>query len=313
MVAGSVIHVEWLNENRNRRYPFLDTASMRDQSGTVEVPDELLVDLTFPVNALEFDAAAFYLHSLTVFSGGIIVSIGYVGATAPIAVRAITLAEHTDNRTYYIEGVGDFNDCVGRIAVGRIDKIMDYGGTYTFDPTAAPLLPSVIRPTIRGISGLRIVSADNEESELLYGDVELIAGANITFDVAEVSPGVNELRISAVNNPDFESECECDDGAGDRRCIETINDIPPDADGNFDLTAVGCLTLTPQATGILMEDNCADPCCGCEELNVLRDELVRLNTQIATQEGFASRALSSIEQLNQVILAAKLGNINPCA
>jgi hypothetical protein len=312
MVAGAIVHTEWLNENRNRKYPFWDGCSLRDASGSMRVPNELIVDLVFPVHALTYDVSQFYLAELTVFGGGVTISLGYSGTT--IATRTITEAEHTENRTYYIEGTGDFVDSVGRIIIGRMENIKDYGGTYSFNVADARLLPTVLRPSLRGVSALRVITADNNISELLQGDIELIAGDNITMTITPGGdPDTKRLKISATTTSDFDEACECPDEAQGEP-IKTINGVGPDATGAFFLEGLGCVALdnAAVANGIRITDTCAEPCCGCEELDVLRDEVARLGTQIATQRAFAQRALSAIEQLRDVILSSKFGSVVPC-
>ena len=311
MVTGGIVHTDWLNENRNRKYPFFDGASMIDDSGSITLPNELIVDLTFPVHAFDYDVNQFYLYSVTVFGGGVTITIGYSGTA--IATRSITESEHSDNDTYYIEGTGDFADSVGRITIGRIQDIKNYGGQYTFSAANARLLPTVIRPAIQGVSGLRVVSAENDISELIQGDVDLISGENISMVVSTGSGGVKEVKISAVNNPNYEEDCGCpDDITGDP--IKTINGVGPNNAGAFFLEGVGCVALDNGivSNGIQINDTCAEPCCGCAELDKIRSEVDRLATQIATQKAFAQRALANIEQMRTSILASKFGPVTPC-
>lgn len=311
MVAGGIVHEEWLNQNANRKYPFFDEVSLKDTSGTMVLPNDLIVDLTFPVNALDYDPAKFYLKQLTVYAEGVVIELGYVGESDAIASRAITDAHHTPYKTYYIEGEGDFEDCVGRITIGKLDNVKRYGGTYTFHEDASRFLPTVLRPSLKGVSALRVINANNEESDLIQGDIELIAGDNIQLEVTSGGGSEpNELRISAVGNTNYEEECDCPDTTSGR-CIETINGIAPDNTGNFELNGDGCLTLEAQPNGVKFTDTCADPCCGCTELEVLRSELGRLANQINTQRAFAQRAMANIEQLRDVILASKMGT-RPC-
>lgn len=306
-MASMIIHDDWLNENRNRKYPFFDDASLVDTTGTMTLPNELIVDLIFPIHAMDYDVALFHLSRIVVFNGGVIISIGYNGTT--IATRAITEAEHTVNKTYYIEGSGSFTDSVGRIAIGPLEEIKKYGGTYNFNVTNGRLLPTVLRPSLKGVSSISVVSADGTQSGLLQGDIELVAGSNIELEVIAGSP--RKLRISAVNNPNYEVECDCPDTT-QGECVKTINNVIPDVNGNFTLTPSACISITPQTGGLLLDDNCATPCCGCEEIEIIKSELSRLGTQMLGQEAFAERAMGNIDQLTNVILASKIGTVVPC-
>lgn len=310
MVSG-VLHVDWLNENRNRRYPFFDGATLRDQTGTLTLPNELIVDFNFPVHALTYNLSGFYLKEITVFGGGLVLSIGY-GADV-IASRSITAAEHTENKQYHIEGRGAFADSVGRIAIGKLDEIWKYGGTFRFDATATPLLPTTLRPSLRGVISLRIVNSSNEISGLLQDDIELVAGENIGLTMVDAGGGLKRLRISAQPNEDFLEDCECPDQT-QREPIYTINGVGPDSGGNLQLEGLGCVVVnnTAVANGIRLEDSCAEPCCGCAELDVIRTELDKWVTQTNTQLNYAQRLMSAVEQLRTSILASKLGTAAPC-
>lgn len=310
MVAG-IIHEEWLNNNRNRKYPFMDDVSLYDTTGSLAVPNELIVDLVFPVHSITYDVSKFYVKELTISSDSIVVSLGYEGETDPIATRAITTAGHTENKTYYIEGIGNFIDSVGRITIGRLTAAQQYGGHYEFDVAATRLLPTVLRPSLKGVNALRVVSASNEQSDLIQGNVEILAGDNIQLTLITPPSGAKKLRISAIPSTDYEAECDCGD-AGTGQCIETINSIGPDETGNLTVETLECVSWNPLDTGISLEDTCADPCCGCKELQVLNDELARLAAQVTTQQAFAQRAQSNVEQLRDVILVSRLGNVVEC-
>lgn len=306
-MASRIIHDDWLNQNRNRRYPLFDEATLVDTTGTMAIPDDLIADLVFPVHPLDYDMTLFHVAQITVFSGGVIISLGYNGTV--IATRTVTDAEHIENATYYIEGRGDFADSVGRIAIGSLQTIKQYGGTYIFSTANARLLPTVLRPSLKGVSGIRVAGADGQLSETLQGDIELVPGSNIQFEItAGAQP---QLRISAVNNPDYEVGCDCPDTAP-AECIKTINGIPPDPMGDFTLDAEGCLVIDGITNGLRLTDSCAEPCCGCEETEALRTEIQRLGTQIATQLSFANGLQSSVSQLRDVILTSKLGTLTGC-
>lgn len=311
MAAGGIIHEDWLNDNRNRKYPFLDSTLLLDNSSSMTFPNDLIVDMVFPVNAMQYDVTLFHLQQVTVFAGGVIITLGFNGTA--IATRAVTEAEHSENKSYYIEGSatalsGGFSDSVGRITIGRFDSIKEFGGTYTFSTSAARLLPTVLRPSLKGVTGVKTVSADNEESALLQGDIELLAGDNIEFKVLG-----NTVIISALPNPDFAQDCSCPDVILGQ-CIKTINGVAPDSNGNFTVVGENCLVIDNQtlANGIKLNDTCATPCCGCQELSVLQAELSKLGGQVGTQEAFAQRAMANIEQLRDVVLSSKLGTIVPC-
>lgn len=307
MAVGGVIHTDWLNENRNRRYPFLDSAAMRDETNTLEVPNNLIVDLSFPAPASAgLDFAGFYLKQLLLFPGGLTIILGYGNADA--AVVTVAAADHVENRSYSLTGVGEFADCVGRVIIGQLDEVLQYGGMYTFSAAQTPLLPTVLRPALRGVRALRLVSAQNNYSEPIRGEIHFYAGDNVALEL--LTEPEQRVRISAVANPDYTEDCECPELVTGEPIL-TINNIGPDNQGNFSILGEGCLTVQSGTAAITLKDTCAEPCCGCAELEVLRAELNRLATQVATQAAFAQRAASNIEQLRDVVLVSRLGTLFP--
>ena len=306
MAVGQIINVDWLNENAMRRYPFYDAATMMDSASTMEVPNSFIADmqLSVPWNLL---SATLYVSKLLIASTGVTVTISRASDSAAIATCTIVQTDST--KTFAIVGTDSWSEVTGTITIWTLADLLKYGGEYTFSSTAARLLPTIARPALRGVDSLRVVTADNEQSELLRGDLEIVAGANVSFSEAG---GV--LAMNAVDSNDYTAPCSCTNAIAGS-AIKTINNVGPDpVTGDFTIAGSDCLVVDPGSAGITLRDVCAQPCCGCEELTVLRNETIKLGNELSTQKALAQRMLSSIENLRDVVLASKLGTAAaPCA
>jgi hypothetical protein len=318
MAVGKVWNVSWLNANSQRNYPLHDNASGQDVTGSFTLPNDLLVDMVFPVHMINLDDTLldlnnFCLRSIAVFAEGVTLTFAvYDGASTytEFATRTILESAHTRNKSYYIEGLGDegdpFFDSVGRVTIGTFTGMRNFGGFYTFDIDGGRLLPTVIRPALQTLSGIRFANADGDTSDLLQGDVTIVAGDNLRFDVSGTT-----VTINATAESDFLDSCECDT-APEGDPIRTINGIGPDSTGNFQMEAVDCITISPITHGIRFADTCAEPCCGCEELNALRDSLENLATQLNGLESYSNRVHGFIQQLQNTLVASVLSTNDGC-
>ena len=307
-------NVQWLNQNANRAYPLAEWGSRTDVTGTIKVPDSLILALYFPVHAgLDVEPGNFYLQSLNIFPTGYNIAIGYDDGTAdPPLVAALSIAKstHVENTTYALPGADDFADSVGRIAIGALDEIDRLApGSYTFLPAAAPLEVDAIRPMIRGISSITLVNG-LDHSEPIYGDVEFVGGTNMRI-VANTVIGSNpQIVFSAISGEGLNEACVCDE-EGTGPCMKYINGIPPLPNGNFRMIGDTCIQLLPILNGLQLKDACSQPCCGCEELDALTKQIDRFADGVLTLNNFANTVGGVVTQTSQVILGSRLGD-NGC-
>lgn len=303
---------QWLNQNAQRSYPLVDWGSKQDQTGSITIPDSFIVALHFPVHAgLDVEAHKFFIKTLGIYTTGYNIGIGYDDGTAdPPVVGAVNVARstHTENRSYAIAGVDDFDDSVGKIAIGALDEVdLLSPGQYVFDYAAAGLEADAIRPQIRGITSLAVVTASGEVSERIYGDVELVAGENMQINVSQVAGLASQIIFNAIDGEGLNEECICED-VSEQQCIATINGIPPLPDGNFRIVGDNCLDVTPIDHGIQIVDTCSQPCCGCEELDALIDQIDRFADGVVTLQAFVERLGTEVEEMSQVVLGSQLGD-----
>lgn len=299
-------NLQWLNHNSQRSYPLTERASKVDVTDTVRLPDSFIVALYLPVHAgLAVQPDKFFLKSLLVAPTGYNIGIGYADGDGNPIAAAVNIAKstHVTNRSYAIGGVDDFADTIGQIVIGRLDEIDTLApGLYEFELETGALESDAIRPMIRGISSLQ-VDNNSQLSEKVYGDVLLVAGANMQIDVA--LGDAPTITFNAISGENLNENCICD-LPPDTPCIECINGVC--GGGDFPLTPGECVEIQPTANGLRISDVCAQPCCGCDELNAISLQLDRFGDGVSTLQNFVTRLGSEVTQMSLVVLGSRLGD-----
>jgi hypothetical protein len=306
-------NLEFLNHNSQRSFPLAAWGDRTDTTAAITIPNELILALDFPVHAgMNVDPSRFFIRQLAIYPTGINISIGYDDLSATgIQVASVNVAtsSHAEYRSYAVPGSDDYDDSVGRIVLGALSCIADFPtGVFNFAAASTPIEVSAIRPMIRGISSLTVVSGGSR-SVRLYGDIELRAGNNmrITVNTPTTTP---EIVFSAISGEGLNEVCGCDDEA-DSVPIRFINGIPPLANGNFRILGDECLRVLPITNGIQLDDVCSKPCCGCNELDALISEIQRFSDGATTLQIFATTLSSEVTQMSQIVLGSRLGG-NVC-
>lgn len=314
--AAGLFNVEWLNANSQRSYPLAPQATKTDISGSFELPDSFIVSLYLPIHALpSIDPGNFFIRSVAIFSSGFSITVGYYRGTNldPINVASAVIARSTHETydSYALSGINDFDDTVGKIAIGDISDLSTLPpGQYLFDYAGGVLDPDCIRPVIKGISSIQLLNG-SDRSAKIYGDVEFVAGSNFRITPI-VTPGQpTKIRFDAIEGAGLNEVCECDESVSSQP-IRTINLIAPDANGNINISGSECLEVSPITHGILLKDTCAAPCCGCTELEALTEELAKLDEGARAVRDFLSPLQNAINNFNSVVLGSRLNNTN-CA
>jgi hypothetical protein len=314
-------NLQWLNHNSQRSYPLTERATKTDITNTVRIPDSFIVSLYFPVHAgLNVSTDRFYIKTLLVAPTGYNIAIGYDAedeeedeelSNPTVGSVMIATATHETNMTYAIAGVDDFSDTIGQIVIGKLDEVSRLpAGLYTFDLAAGELETDAIRPMIRGISSIRAINGV-EISDRIYGDVEFVAGTNVRIDVSTAN---NQPKVifNAISGLNLSEECECNENKTGE-CIRCINGICS-GDGTFTLGGSACIQVTTADTGavtgnsITITDTCALPCCGCEELDALKNQIDRFNDGVSTLQNFVNRLSAEVTQMSLVVLGSRLGD-----
>lgn len=306
-------NLQWLNHNSQRSYPLTERASKTDTTGTIRLPDSFIVALILPVHvSLTLEPDKFYVKSVLISATGYNVTVGYdQGENDPasnpdVAAANIARSSYQANRSYALAGLDDFADTVGEVVIGKLDEIDALPpGFYYFTPAAGQLETDAIRPMIRGVTRLR-VSNNNELSDFVYGDVTLVAGANMRIAVEPVAGGDSRIVFSAISGENLNTECVCETPETGE-CIRCINGTCSN-DGEFRISTNSCLSVTSGENGLRLEDICAQPCCGCAELDALTQQVDRFSDGVNTLQNFVTRLGSEVTQMSLVVLGSRLGD-----
>ena len=290
-------NLQWLNHNSQRSYPICDWASKEcDVSADIKIPDDFLLAVNFAVStALTVNIDQFYISAISISTQGVTVTIGYNNITDTVAVSHLP---RTDDEviTGALTGINEFDDTIGYIAVNPKSTIFNLTpGYYTFGYDDTALEPDCIRPMLRSVTSLRIQTSGSY-SDKLYGDIILVAGNNISLDIISKTDTQSVIRISAKNDNDYTQQCGDIDNK-DMKCITSINGVTGDDDGNVTIVGTGCLGLEAGGSSIVMNDTCAEPCCGCAETNALEAQIERVLTGEKTLEDFIKQLVAGVEDL----------------
>lgn len=302
-------NLQWLNHNSQRSYPLTERATKIDVSSTIRLPDSFIVALYFPVHAgMAVGPGNFFVRSVLLAPTGFNVVIGYSDGieTVDVAAANIVRNNYVPNRPYALGGLDEFSESIGQIVLGPLDEInqLPYGA-YTFTQEAGELEADAIRPMIRGVSSLRVANG-TETSEKIYGHVTLVAGTNMRLDVGAGDNGTTTITFNAISGQNLNQDCACDiPDAGE--CIRCINGVCS-TDGTFVLAQDDCVEITPIANGLSFADTCAQPCCGCSELDALTTQINRFGDGVTTLQNFVTRLGSEVTQMSLVVLGSKLGD-----
>lgn len=304
-------NLQWLNHNSQRSYPLTERATKTDITETIRIPDSFIVNFYFPVHAgLNVSTDRFYIKTLLVAPTGYNIGIGYSPDDVELEdtlVGSVMIAKetHAINRTYAVAGVDDFSDTIGQITIGKLDEINTLpAGLYYFNLTGGEIETDSIRPMIRGISSIRAING-SEVSEPLYGDIEFIAGTNVRLDVSVVN-AQPKITFNAISGLNLSETCECNENKTGE-CIRCINGVCS-GDGTFTLNGSACIQVTNVDNGLSITDTCALPCCGCQELDALKNQVDRFNDGVTTLQNFVNRLSAEVTQMSLVVLGSRLGD-----
>lgn len=301
-------NLQWLNHNSQRSYPLTERATKTDTTGTIRLPDSFIVALYLPIHSgLAFAPNNFFIKSVLIAPTGFNITVGYDsnGTLVDVATANIIRSNYQPNRSYALGGVGDFDDCVGRIVLGVLDEIDQLPpGLYEFTKVNTELEPDTIRPMLRAVTRLRVAN-NGELSAPIYGDVTLVAGNNVRITAVEFG-AETEIIFDAISGTNLNEECYCETPEIGS-CIRCINGVCS-TDGNFIIAPDDCIQITPMSNGLKLADTCAQPCCGCTELDAIVDQINRFGDGVTTLQNFITRLGSEVTQMSLVVLGSQLGD-----
>jgi hypothetical protein len=307
----STFNLEWLNHNSQRSYPLAAHATKRDTTDSISIPDSFIVELDFPIHAAtNVRTGYFFLYTLTVASTGYNITIGYDNGTAtPDLVAAVNIAKatHVENAVYQLQGLGNYEDSVGSIVIGKLDEInAEASGRYVFTRAGAVLDAGVIRPSLRAVTSL-VIQNGGDESSPITGIAKLTAGNNMRLTTS-VTGSTTTIRIDGVDGENFNEDCVCSEDAN-LTPITTINGIPGN-DGDFTFVPKTCISITPLDHGLNVSNTCSAPCCGCRELDPIKTDLRIIRDMVTILQGAVTRQEAELRVLTTTVMASRLCDFN---
>jgi hypothetical protein len=275
---------------------------MQDTSRGFQLPDDFIVDLRLTVPWFSgAQPSLFHILKVSAFSQGVIVEVGYNGL--PVAIsEAIPVVDPPElNRSFLLNGQGDFPEALGSIVIGRLDNLLNVPpGQITFDVPNGRLETTCITMGLKGVSSIRVKNGQ-DLGPPLTGNVILEAGINFALFTI---PLENSIMFNALNGEGLQPDCDCDGIIDVGPPIRTINAIPPDSAGNFTLVPGTCIEINPGTNSLELVETCATPCCGCEELQILADDIELMKQDLRTLENLTSVLEGNITTLSDSFIGS---------
>lgn len=260
-------NLEYLNLNSLRSYPIRTGLTKLDVTEQFKIPDSLLVDAQLSIP----DGTNRRCYISSIFNKISSFEVEITDDEATVLGRfAIDATTHTSGDSYKLTTIGNFAN--GRLVVGDV-SVLQYlpAGNFQFTLAAAEFEPRVILPSSTGVSAISFTDVRGNDI-ILTGIVNILGRNNIRFRYDNDS---NTVFFDAGDGLGLNKNCSSS------QCIQTINGVTPNPDtGNISILGVRCSSVTsPSAATIQLEDNCCTPCSGCDELGVLTDRLVSLESK----------------------------------
>lgn len=236
MATERILFPEFRDEQKESRYPFVDQATLRDESNSVAIENSAFIDAAFfAINS----AAQLYLSQISTTAQTVTV---YVGTEE----EPTKLSATYDAGTGPTNSVIQFLDAYGRpggILLSNPVNLSKFNswlpGDYFFSPAATEFVSSVVVPVnAPGVRGIIF------ENNFIYGDMWLIGDAGVTIR-KEVDTD-RTIRIDVIGEPLFARfVCEPIADFPTTPYLKTINGCGPDNFGNFTITATNYSTKDP--------------------------------------------------------------------
>jgi hypothetical protein len=288
-----ILDQQWLDQNSQRSYPLFDEATRLDTSGLFTLPNDLIVDLRIAAPP-SYGATGWFVSQVAAYGAGlIIITISCTGQGA-VATVVVPLSGFTEFSTYTVTPLPGNPQVGGSIVIGSaLAMLASSAGQYSFVQAATQILPTVVFPAAPSVSSITFVDSFGG-STVLTGAVTLQGGSNASLSIAG-----QIITIGMQSGVVLEDPCPgCVDQGGLKRLpIRSINGVSPDTSGNIQLQGTGCLSITPGQYQLILNDTCAQPCCGTPELDLLAQNVQTIST---LQQDLTNRIAAVEAGLRQV-------------
>lgn len=261
--------VAWLDRNLTRAYPLDDTSHRNSVNGQLRLANDLLSSLylhVLPFGGL--DTAGFYLRRVTIASDMIFAQLGYSPRDSELisVVAEGEVVRYSDQHQFFeLPTVGEW---AGNKVYGLIGRWPDLtvspAGTYNFNPDATRLASDCVRVTTPRVSSFRARSGA-QVSPKVSGKVRFQASPSVRLWSEEIESGIRSIRVDAIPPQTVSGSLGYP--------LRQINNVGPAADGNLNFVGLKCTEVEPGDGLVDLRNTCGDPCCGCDEIHGLVDEL----------------------------------------
>lgn len=191
-----VVNIEWRNENRLRRYPFADGASLLSDDGRTLSDSAFLDAMVYP-----FAAGTIYLSRIDTVNAVVQLSAGGVMIAEAAIVPGGDVLEFLDS----------YGRRIGTMIAGP--GLVEVAGTATFAEDAAPLCQAcVLQQVQESVNGFLLPDGTIVSGNVIFAGVDGVRIVTYT-DV----DGVRVLRLDAVGVPDVP---DCVDLPDPIKCID---------------------------------------------------------------------------------------------
>lgn len=309
-------HLNWLNNNEYRLFPIHEGVALGsyldeefNEPSLTAIPNNILVD--FKATMIGYSRIQLYIHKLVLAGTKVSLAIyGFVPKSNPFTMKTIE-REYNDDGDDQLEvfpvfsGMADLSDseytvlnltpakqftASGARAVFGIYDRNNIDGIFYFKPFQSMLEPSVVE--VGGDSVTRILVEDSSGAVVsLTGDVILRSGANmqILTDVAS-----NKVIFHAIPGDGYIDGCD----TSGINVVQSINGITL---RDVVMTGDSCVEVSTSGNTITISNKCSEPCCGCEELAAVTNQMININSRLTIVEGFKQNLDTSLDNLRTAI------------
>lgn len=235
MAGARIIFPDFREEQADSRYPFADTATLRDRTGRLEIPRDAFIDAV--VYTIGRKAKA-YVSKITVDNNLITLTVANTANTITATAKYNPLSPPM---TGHIALLDEYERPAGLLILTQNALALFGGwdvGEHVFNVTATEFVSTVVIPAqedcVRAIT--------NNADKFYTGDVWLIGGNGVVVRAVEA----DVVRVDIMGEPLFKRIlCGTEEAPFEpENTLRTINGCGPDEFGNFTLT----VTNTDQVT-----------------------------------------------------------------
>lgn len=289
------IFPEWLNVNAGRAYPLAEDSSRQDISGSVKIPDSLIVDARISV-VQDYLNGQFYIARAGGLPDSVVLVIAFLPADddpRDIATITIKVSEHVTNTAYSFVGSGTDSSVLGMLVIGNLEEALrNIPGFVDFGPGDTPFEPHVLFVGQPALQSVQLFSGDS----LTFTATKILKlrqGENVRLSYV----GDDTIRIDAIMGENFTAPSDCANAQTLPPCIRTINGIGPDDVGNFNINGAECIDVDAEVGTISLLDRCAKSCCGCQELEALVSSLHDVESQLESARAGSQTVINQLSKM----------------